>query len=72
MRKLAENNARLDTFPHTPDWVAVSRRIPKFPLDFPAIIHIDEEVEVGNEVLALNAVDEDYGYNGLAELCCNV
>ncbi|XP_055333667.1 fat-like cadherin-related tumor suppressor homolog [Paramacrobiotus metropolitanus] len=61
----AENNARMDTFPHMPEFALTNRRTPKFPTDFPAIIHLDEDSEVESKVLQLNAIDEDYGYNGL-------
>ncbi|OWA49788.1 Fat-like cadherin-related tumor suppressor-like protein [Hypsibius exemplaris] len=67
LERSRQTNAQLDTFPPaTPDVVGMNRWTPKFPTDFPAIVHVDEDVRVGDEVLGLtSALDEDYRYNAL-------
>ncbi|GAU98557.1 hypothetical protein RvY_09686-2 [Ramazzottius varieornatus] len=65
IQKSRDNNARIDTFPHTPEAALGNRRTPKFSPELPAILHLDEDTQIGREVLQLKALDEDYGYSAL-------
>ena len=65
MHKSRDNNGRIDTFPHTPAAVLSNRRTPKFSPDLPSILHVDEDMPIGHEVLQLTALDEDYAYSAL-------
>ena len=62
-----ENNARIDTFPHTPpeELDMTNLWTPTFTTDFPAIVTVEEDKPVGHQVgpRLLSALDADYRYN---------
>ncbi|KAL7630206.1 UNVERIFIED_CONTAM: hypothetical protein RMT77_019653 [Armadillidium vulgare] len=59
-----EHNEAVETFALFPPRYGYNSHAPEFPPKFPDTIDLLENVEVGYEVLKVDATDHDRGYNG--------
>lgn len=60
----ADNNAAVEHYALLPLRYGYNSHPPDLPEKMPAIIEVREDVNVGSEILTINATDHDRGYNG--------
>ncbi|CAL4234852.1 unnamed protein product, partial [Meganyctiphanes norvegica] len=59
-----QNNAAKELYAILPLRYGYNAHVPEIPDNFPKVIQIKEDVEIGTKLLSINASDHDRGHNG--------